>query len=114
MTVGRLKSYAAQTGYVYHYYLDRQQRGELGTEYIFMVSRDCQHVFPLLVLVRADALAAWAERHGRLLSAPEAYATAKLCLFRAFDEVKELEKTAQVLAVTPGNVEALLATVGID
>lgn len=112
MTVGRLKSYAAQTGYVYHYYLDRQQRGELGREYIFMVSRDCQHLFPLLV--RADALAAWAERHGRLLSAPEAYAAAKLCLFRAFDEVKELEKTAQVLAVTPSNVEALLATVGIE
>lgn len=79
-----------------------------------MVNRDGQRVFPLLVLVCGDALAAWADRHGHALTENEASAAAKLCLFRAFDEVKELEKTPAVLAVAPAQVDTLLAAVGIE
>lgn len=69
-------NYSAQNGYGYQYYLDSHQRSDQNSEYIFVVNRDGQRVFPVLVLVCGDALAAWADRQGHALSDTAAYAAA--------------------------------------
>lgn len=113
MSVRRIKSYSADTGYVYQYYFEEHRLAKEGTAYIFIVSRDRKHMFPLTVLLRREAAAAWAERHGRELTGTEEYAAVKMRLFRAFDEVEDLEQAGAFVDVTPGNVEALLAELDI-
>lgn len=114
MRVRRIKSYSAQTGYVYQYHFEGQRQGPGGTEYVFIVSRDRKHSFPLTILLRREALAAWAQRHGRALTGTEEYAAAKMRLFRAFDEIEHLEHAGAAVEVTPANVDELLAEVDIQ
>ncbi len=119
MTIRRIKSYSAQTGYVYQYYFEevrpRQQRGgREGTEYIYVVSRDRKHTFPVPVFLRRDAGEHWAESHGRPLNGTEEYAAAKMRLFAAFDEIPELEAERLSVEVTPENIHDLLAILDLD
>lgn len=109
MTRQRVKTYSAQTGYVYEYYFEAHRQGDAGIEYVFIVSRDRKRSFPLTVLLRRDALAAWAQRHGRALSATEQYAAVKMRLFHAFDEIDDLEQAGAVVDVTSASLDALLA-----
>lgn len=113
MTVRRIKTYSAQTGYVYEYHLEGQRETARGSEYIFIVSRDRKHAFPFTILLRQDALAAWAERHGRPLSGTEEYAAVKMRLFHAFDEIEDPERAGALVDVTPENVDALLGELEI-
>src|SRR5512135_3128428 len=54
----RIKSYSAATGYVYQYYfyeVEKSKRGAAaGTEYVYMVSVDRKHVFPVRIFVARD------------------------------------------------------------
>ncbi len=114
MTVRRLKTYTAQTGYVYQYYFVGKRAamdvGPLANEYVFDVTSDrSRTVFAVSVLVQADALAVWAEEHGRNLSETEQYATAKLRLQQGFDEIQDMLGEGRVLEVRPENICELLA-----
>lgn len=112
MTLRRVKSYSAQTGYVYQYQLEGQRKAAAGSEYIFLVSRDRKHSFPLTIRLRREAVAAWAGRHGRVLTGTEEYAAVKMRLFHAFDEIDDLER-AGAAEVTPANLDELLAELDI-
>lgn len=107
MTVGRIKTYPAQTGYVWEYYLSGQsERADgSGTAYAFQVSRDRTNFTPVEVVVEESAVSAWATAHGRELAAPERFAAAKLRLMAAFDE----GTPPSTLAVTPENIDEVLA-----
>jgi len=109
----RVKSYSAATGYVYQYYfyeVEKSQRGAAaGAEYIYMVSVDRKHVFPVKIFVAREALEKWAAREGRQFTGTEEYAVAKMRLFQAFDEVEDLASKPQDLIVDESNLEALLA-----
>lgn len=109
MTVRRVKSYTGQTGYVYQYYFVGSRPAEPGTEYIFDVTSDRKVMFEVSVLVRADALSAWAATHGRTLSGTEQYASAKMRLFVAFDEIPDLKHEGTHLQVTPDNIDEVLS-----
>ena len=118
MTVRRIKTYSADTGYVYQYYFEavrpQQQRGgQEGTEYVYSVSRDRKHRFAVPIFLHREALEAWARVHGRPLTGTEEYAAAKMRLFSAFDEIQELEAERLTIEVTPENLEALLAQLDI-
>src|SRR5579862_1381561 len=56
----RVKSYSAQTGFVYQYYfyeVEKLKRGAAeGTEYVYMASVDRKHVFPVRIFVSKKAL----------------------------------------------------------
>lgn len=108
----RIKSYSAETGFVYQYCfveVRKARRGlSLGTEYIYIVSVDRQENFPLTVFVKQSAEDKWAKRHNRKLGGTEQYAVAKMRLFKAFDEVEGLATTRPDLAVDDTNLEALL------
>jgi hypothetical protein len=112
-TVRRIKSYSAATGYVYQYYffeVKKTSRGVAsGTEYVFMVSVDRQHAFPVRIFVRKDALENWLARTGHDLSGTEEYAIAKMRLFQAFDEIEGLAAQAAEITVDDSNLESLLS-----
>jgi hypothetical protein len=109
----RVKSYSAAPGYVYQYYfyeVEKAHRGNsLGTEYVYMVSVDRQHVFPVKVFVAKDSLEKWSARAGQQLTGTEEYAVAKMCLFQAFDEIEGLGAKTPDLIVDESNLDALLS-----
>jgi len=111
--VRRVKSYSAETGYVYQYYfyeVQKTRRGFApGTEYVYMVSVDRKRAFPLRIFLRRDAEEKWSRKVGRSLSGTEEYAVAKMRLFQALDELDNVEAHPLDIVVDDSNLEALLA-----
>jgi hypothetical protein len=110
--VRRVKSYSAATGYVYQYYfyeVEKARRGvSQGTEYVYMVSMDRKHVFPIKVFVMKEAMEKWSARNGQQLTGTEEYALAKMRLFQAFDEIEGLAAKPPELAVDDTNMDELM------
>src|SRR3954451_17557670 len=81
-SVRRLKTYSAQSGYVYQYFYEGQRAfhtgGERGTEFVFNVSADRKTSHPLSVFVPDAALLAWEQAHAHPLSSTERYAVSKM------------------------------------
>src|SRR5260221_111994 len=106
--VRRVKSYSAATGYVYQYYfyeVEKKRRGaSQGTEYVYMVSVDRHHLFPVRIFVQQDALENWSARTGQKLTGTEEYAVAKMRLFQAFDEIEGLDAKTPELIVDTSNL----------
>ena len=120
MTVRRLKTYPAQTGYVYQYYFVGQ-RATLSsdpespaTEYIFDVTSDRKTVFAVSVFLGPRALQAGKEARGRALTEPECYAAAKLRLMQAFDEISDMLESGRRLRIEASEICNLLNSIGID
>jgi hypothetical protein len=109
----RVKSYSAATGYVYQYYfyeVEKTTRGAAaGTEYVYMVSVDRKHVFPLRIFVSREALDRWSARTGRDFTGTEEYAVAKMRLFQAFDELEDLAAKTPELLIDESNLDSLLS-----
>jgi hypothetical protein len=121
MTVRRLKTYTAATGYVYQYYfvgkrLPKRTSGNEppATEYEFDVSADRKTTHPVRVLLPPEVVRAWADKHGRSLSDAEQYAAVKMRLFQGFDELAELATQGRTLEVNTGELEFALETLGVD
>jgi hypothetical protein len=120
MTVRRLKTYTAQTGYVYEYYfvgkrhaLANDPQGP-ATEYIFDVSSDRKTTYAVSVFLPLHALESYAASHSRTLSEPEQYAAIKLRLMQAFDEIVDMLHQGRRLTLEAEALPALLESVGID
>ena len=115
----RYKSYAAETGTAYQYFFAISQRvnrpeGQgAGSDYIFVVSPDQRPPFILRIFVSERAQGVWRNTNGRELDAKEMYAVAKMCLFRAFDEIDCLRDDALNLLVDERNVLDLVAPLGL-
>lgn len=118
MPVHRVKSYSAETGYVYQYTFTqtrpaRRPQSGAGTEYVFIVTRDRKHHFDLPVFLARQAVDHWVATHGRPLDGTEQYAAVKMRLFRAFDEIHQVERERHRVEVSPENIEELLAALDI-
>ena len=111
--VRRVKSYSAATGYVYQYYFYEvekvRRRFSAGTQYVYMVSANRQHAFPVRIFVLEDALKKWFARTGQQLTGTEEYAVAKMRLLQAFDEIEGLAAHAPDLFVDDSNLVTLLS-----
>lgn len=107
--VHRVKSYAAESGYVYEYFYEghRQWRDELGrgVEFEFRVSAGREQWLPAAVVVADRAVQAWETTQARSLSATERYAVAKLALFQAFDQQAAPPQKAVEVRVSEADVE---------
>jgi hypothetical protein len=118
MALRRVKTYTAQTGYVYEYYFVGQRAalsGKVGvTEYIFDVISDRRARYSVSVLVEKLAGSSWASTHSRQLSAPELYAAAKLRLQQGFDEIGDMLAEGRSLVVDASNIEELLSPLGLQ
>ena len=110
--VRRLKTYSAQSGYVYQYYYEghREYRSgdERGMEFVFTISPDRKNWHTTSVLVSDTALRAWEEAHARQLSSTERYAVAKIALFQAFDERTVPAQMKGEIRVRQADVDAII------
>lgn len=116
-TVRRLKTYSAQSGYVYQYYYeghrDFRSSGESGVEFVFSISADRKNWHSTSVLVSHAAVRTWEEAHGRELSSTERYAVAKIALFQAFDERPTPAQMKDEVRVRNADVEAIIDTLDL-
>ena len=116
--IRRLKTYTAQSGYVYQYFYEGHRpfhrEAESGTEFVFDVSADRKTSTPVSVFLLAEAVRDWEEKHGRTLAATERYAAAKMALFQAFDERAHPGLMKQDIRVRAADIEAILEGLGID
>lgn len=117
MTVRRLKTYTANTGYVYQYYfVGKRPVTPPGhaAEYIFDVSSDRKTVYPVTVILPESTLKAWATVHSRSLTDAEQYAAVKMRLFQAFDEIENLEQHDACITVDSHRLETALNALGVQ
>lgn len=120
VTVRRVKTYTAQTGYVYQYYFVGQREALTSdsdapaTEYIFDVTADRKTIFAVSVFLGSDAIDTWNSARGRNLADPERYAAVKLRLMQAFDEIPDMLNSGRRLRVEAAHICELLSSIGID
>ncbi len=117
MTVRRLKTYAGSQGYVYQYYFVGKRLAAdstEATEYIFDVTSDRKLTYSVSVLLPRSVVLGWAEIHRRALSDSEQYAAVKLRLFRAFDEVEDMQAEGRQLLIDAPFLEEGLASLGVE
>src|SRR3984957_16395918 len=120
MTIRRLKTYTGSQGYVYQYYFVGKRPAAIGTnalparEYIFDVTSDRKLTHAVSVFLPHQVVAAWAESHGRSLSDSEQYGAVKMRLFRAFDELEDIQTQGRQLYIDIQSLEEALAALGVD
>jgi hypothetical protein len=116
MTIRRLKTYAGSQGYVYQYYFvgKRMAPTAEANEYIFDVTSDRKLTYAVSIFLSHQVVAAWAESHGRPLADSEQYAAAKMRLFRAFDELADMQSHGRQLQIDSQFLEESLASLGVD
>ena len=116
MTVRRLKTYAGSQGFVYQYYfVGKRVAADLNAiEYIFDVTPDRKTTFSVSVFLPHEVVAAWGTRHGSALSEAEQYAGAKMRLFRAFDELSDMQAEGRNLEIDHSFLEEALTSLGVD
>ncbi len=119
-TLRRLKTYAGTQGYVYQYYFVGKRDALANdpeapaTEFVFDVTSDRKLTYAVSVFLPSKSLAEWATQHGRALTESEQYAAAKLRLFRAFDELEDIQAQGRRLTVDAAGLEESLASLGVE
>ena len=114
----RLKTYAADSGYVYHYFHqgDRPSPAtdDAGMEFVFQISHNRQDWRPLTVSLPDAALLRWQADHAREISSTERYALVKMALFQAFDQCPAPAVLRDSVRVEEAGVAGLLEKLGVD
>ena len=112
----RLKTYSAQSGYVYQYVFAGQRATSRnrapGMEYAFDVSYDRRTHHRIWVVVSDDALSGWVGANNRTLTNSERYGVAKLALRNAFDE-RPPERMHELIAPAAEEVLTILEELGV-
>jgi len=88
-TPRRLKTYQAETGYVYSYVFCEHHSAMGFTEYRFLLDPERESERGIALLFSDDVRRDLEEDLGRELSHPECYAIVKVSLFRLFDEIPD-------------------------
>ncbi len=121
MTVRRLKTYTGSQGYVYQYYFVGKRPAATSdahesdaSEYIFDVTSDRKLTYAVSIFLPHQVVVAWAESHGRPLADSEQYAAVKMRLFRAFDEVEDMQAHGRQLQIDAEFLEESLELLGVE
>jgi hypothetical protein len=118
--VRRLKTYAGTQGFVYQYYFVGKRAALAddpeapATEFVFDVTSDRKLTYAVSVFLPEKSVAGWGSAHGRSLTDAEQYAAAKLRLFRAFDEVEDMQGSGRRLSIDSAILEEALASLGVE
>ena len=114
--VRRMKTYSAQSGYVYQYYFEGHRpvsAGERATEFVFQISADRKEWGATSVQVQDAAIRDWETANSRQLSSTECYAIAKIALFQAFDERTVPARMKEPVLVRHADLQAILAALDL-
>lgn len=116
-SVRRLKTYSAESGYVYQYFYEGHrpfgEAPDAGREFVFRISADRKQWRPVSVFVADEAIHAWESAHQRQLSSTECYAVAKMALFQAFDERATPVQMSSGVRVRRADAEGILETLDL-
>lgn len=85
VTARRLKTYQAESGYVYQYTFSGRHCKGRETEFVFSVSVDRKDHQRVAIVLPDAAIAPFEKTAGRRLAENERYGVAKIALFRLFD-----------------------------
>jgi hypothetical protein len=116
----RLKTYAGTQGFVYQYYFVGKRPAlsndpeAPATEFVFDVTSDRKLTYSVSVFLPEKSREGWGVAHGRSLTDSEQYAAAKLGLFRAFDEIEDMQAHGRRLSIDSALLEEALASLGVD
>jgi hypothetical protein len=112
----RLKTYSAESGYVYQYVFAGQRKAERGrqqgTEYAFDVSYDRKTHHRIWVFVADASLTPWTQANERTLTNSERYGVAKIALRNAFDN-RAPERIHEPIAPGADEVRTILDELGV-
>lgn len=112
-SIRRLKSYQANSGYVYQYvYLGQRRKGR-EVEFVFDSSADRKTWFCVSITVPDNSVRGWEEEHSRTLTGTERYAIAKLALMARFDEVEAPGILRDPVTVSEAAAREILVTLDI-
>lgn len=120
MTVRRLKTYTSAQGYVYQYYFVGKRAAlpddpeAPATEFIFDVTSDRKLTYSISIFLPQDSLTNWSAGHGRALNDAEQYAAVKMRLFRAFDDLEDVQAKGRRLRIDVQLLEQALSGLGVD
>jgi hypothetical protein len=121
MTIRRLKSYTGSLGYVYQYYFVGKRPAptfgaseSAANEYIFDVTSDRKLTYAVSIFLPHQVVGAWAKSHGRQLVDSEQYAAVKMRLFRAFDELEDMQGQGRQLQIDLQALEESLTSLGVE
>jgi hypothetical protein len=115
--IRRMKTYSAQSGYVYQYFYEghREYSGgsDRGVEFVFRISADRKSWENASVLLSSVATAEWERARERSLTLTERYAIAKMALFQAFDERADPGQMRGDVRVRPADVDGIIEALGL-
>lgn len=111
--VRRLKTFQAQSGYVYEYFYEGRREAAGATEFVFSVSADKKTPISVSVVVETLAISRW-EQANRPVRDPERYAIAKMALFEAFDARETPAALREPVRVGDAGVASALASLDLD
>ena len=113
----RMKTYSAESGYVYQYFYEGYRPyatgGESGAEHVFHISADRKDWHDTSVFIADAAIREWEQAHARTLNSTERYAIAKLSLFHAFDDRPEPRLMKEDVRVRLADVADIVETLGL-
>ena len=121
MTIRRLKTYTGSQGYVYQYYFVGKRPAATSNahesdanEYIFDVTSDRKVTYAVSVFFRTRSSPPGPNPTDATLSDSEQYAAVKMRLFRAFDELEEMQAHGRQLRIDLQSLEEALASLGVE
>lgn len=110
-----MKTYSADSGYVYQYAYQGRRALADSVEYVFSVSADRTRFFDVSVIVLDESVETWNSAHGRELGDTERYGIAKMALRQAFDLRETPERVKRdAVRVAPPELEALAESLGLE
>ena len=90
----RLKSYQAETGYVYQYFFEGRHCRDRETAFLFSVTAQRTAPQRVSIVLPEAALAPFEQEAGRRLAENERYGVAKMALFGLFDASETPEQVS--------------------
>ena len=106
----RLKTYAAQSGFVYQYVLSREEHAGAARSYRFDLSAN-RGVHSFVTIELADeVIRHWQQTRGRELSPTECYAMAKMKFFETLDSSELALANDATVSVLETDMDLIAAT----
>jgi hypothetical protein len=109
----RVKTYSAQSGFVYEYRFVSHQSDREGGRYRFSATVDRRSILDTIIFIPADAVQSWEVAESRTLTPTERYAVAKLALFAALDEAESPDRIPQPVTVDAARTRDILTMLDI-
>lgn len=108
-----MKTYSAESGYVYQYVYRGHRREADATEFVFSATADRKNWKLLSICISDAAVQDWGSSSSRELMDAERYAVVKLALFEFFDRTAGLgEGKPDPLWLGAQDIQRHLATLG--